>query len=117
MGYEQIDYEARDGILTLRLRRPEKLNAYTPVMQRELLDAIDRADADDGVRVVIVTGAGRAFCGADLSRGVGAPSTRAGGTGSRSTGTEAGWSRCGSTNRRNPSSRPSTVRLWEWGSR
>ena len=72
MGYEQIDYAARDGILTLRLRRPEKLNAYTPTMHGELLDAIDRADADDSIRVVIVTGAGRAFCaGADLSGGGG----------------------------------------------
>ncbi len=72
MGYEQIDYAARDGILTLRLKRPEKLNAYTPTMHRELLEAIDRADEDDAVRVVIVTGAGRAFCaGADLSGGGG----------------------------------------------
>ena len=70
MGYEQIDYDVEDRILTLTLKRPEKLNAYTPAMQRELLDAIDRADRDDGVRVVIVTGAGRAFCaGADLSGG------------------------------------------------
>jgi enoyl-CoA hydratase/carnithine racemase len=72
MGYEQIDYDVRDRILTLTLRRPEKLNAYTPTMQGELLDAIDRADADDDVRVVIVTGSGRAFCaGADLSGGGG----------------------------------------------
>jgi len=72
MGYEQIDYAARDGILTLRLKRPEKLNAYTPTMHRELLEAIERADEDDAVRVVIVTGAGRAFCaGADLSGGGG----------------------------------------------
>ena len=70
MGYEQIDYDVEDRILTLTLKRPEKLNAYTPAMQRELLDAIDRADRDDDVRVVIVTGAGRAFCaGADLSGG------------------------------------------------
>ena len=72
MGYEQIDYDVEDRILTLTLKRPEKLNAYTPTMQRELLDAIDRADRDDDVRVVIVTGAGRAFCaGADLSGGGG----------------------------------------------
>lgn len=70
MTYEQIDYQVEDGILTITLERPEKLNAFTPTMQRELIDAIGRADADDDVRVVIVTGSGRGFCaGADLSRG------------------------------------------------
>jgi enoyl-CoA hydratase/carnithine racemase len=70
MDYEQITYRVEDGILTLTLNRPDKLNAFTPTMLRELLDAIDRADADDDVRVVIVTGSGRAFCaGADLSGG------------------------------------------------
>jgi enoyl-CoA hydratase/carnithine racemase len=73
MDYEQIRYEVADGILTITLDRPEKLNAFTTRMMYELLDAIDRADADDGVRAVIVTGAGRAFCaGADLSSGGGA---------------------------------------------
>src|SRR5438128_5322281 len=70
MTYEQILYEAGEGVLTITLHRPEKLNAFTPTMMRELIDAFDRADADDGVRAVIVTGAGRAFCaGADLSGG------------------------------------------------
>ncbi len=70
MGYEQIEYNLEDGVLTLTLNRPERLNAYTPTMQREMLDAIDRADADDAVRAVIVTGAGRGFCaGADLGGG------------------------------------------------
>ena len=70
MAYEQILYEAADGVLTITLHRPEKLNAFTPTMLRELIDAFDRADADDGVRAVVVTGAGRAFCaGADLSGG------------------------------------------------
>lgn len=70
MGYEQIDYAVEESVLTLTLKRPEKLNAYTSTMQRELLDAIDRADRDDDVRAVIVTGAGRGFCaGADLSGG------------------------------------------------
>ena len=70
MTYEQIDYQVEDGILTITLERPEKLNAFTPTMARELIDAIDRADTDDDVRAVIVTGSGRGFCaGADLSRG------------------------------------------------
>ncbi|GIW40800.1 MAG: enoyl-CoA hydratase [Candidatus Binatia bacterium] len=70
MEYKQIRYEVEDGILTITLDRPEKLNAFTPTMFRELLDAFDRADEDDEVRVVLVTGAGRAFCaGADLSAG------------------------------------------------
>ena len=70
MTYEQIRYEVRDGVATITLDRPAKLNAFTARMMRELIDAFDRADADDAVRAVIVTGAGRAFCaGADLSSG------------------------------------------------
>jgi enoyl-CoA hydratase/carnithine racemase len=72
MNYEQIQYALEDGVLTVTLARPEKLNAFTPRMMHELIDAFDRADADDAVRAVIVTGAGRAFCaGADLSGGGG----------------------------------------------
>jgi enoyl-CoA hydratase/carnithine racemase len=69
-AYEQIAYEVEDGILTLTLDRPEVLNAFTPRMQQELIDACDRIDADDAVRAVVVTGRGRGFCaGADLSAG------------------------------------------------
>jgi enoyl-CoA hydratase/carnithine racemase len=68
--YETILYDVADGVLTLTLNRPERLNAFTPRMREELVDAVDRADADDAVRAVVVTGAGRAFCaGADLSAG------------------------------------------------
>ncbi len=68
--YEQIQYEVEDRVLTITLSRPEKLNAFTGEMLSELLDAFDRSDADDEIRAVIVTGAGRGFCaGADLSRG------------------------------------------------
>lgn len=70
MEYTQIKYEVSDLILTITLDRPDRLNAFTPMMRAELIDALERADADDNVRVVIVTGAGRAFCaGADMSRG------------------------------------------------
>lgn len=70
MTYEQIRYEVTDGILTVTLDRPEKLNAFTARMMRELIDAFERADADDAVHAIIVTGAGRAFCaGADLATG------------------------------------------------
>ncbi|EAP83457.1 crotonase/enoyl-CoA hydratase family protein [Sulfitobacter sp. EE-36] len=59
-----------DGVMTLTLDRPEKLNAFTIEMMQELIDAFDVADADDAVRAVVVTGAGRAFCaGADISGG------------------------------------------------
>jgi enoyl-CoA hydratase/carnithine racemase len=69
-AYEQIAYEVEDGILTLTLDRPDVLNAFTPRMQQELIDACDRIDADDAVRAVVVTGRGRGFCaGADLSAG------------------------------------------------
>ncbi|MEV5747598.1 enoyl-CoA hydratase-related protein [Actinoallomurus sp. NPDC052308] len=70
MTYTEIDYTVADGIATITLDRPERLNAFTLVMRGELIDAFDRADADDDVRVVVVTGRGRAFCaGADLERG------------------------------------------------
>lgn len=68
--FEQIKYEVADNILTITLNRPDKLNAFTHVMMNELIAAFDAADADDNVRAIIVTGAGRAFCaGADLSEG------------------------------------------------
>ncbi len=70
MSYNTIVYDVEDGILTLTLNRPEKLNAFTGEMLTEMIDAFDRADADDDVRAIIVTGAGRGFCaGADLSGG------------------------------------------------
>ncbi len=71
MEYSQITYEVVDSIATITLSRAERMNAFTDVMMREMLDAFDRVDGDDGVRVVIVTGAGeRAFCaGADLGGG------------------------------------------------
>jgi enoyl-CoA hydratase/carnithine racemase len=70
MQYETIQYDVEERILTITLQRPEKLNAFTGRMCRELISAFERADADDDIRVVIVTGAGRAFCaGADLSEG------------------------------------------------
>ena len=68
--FEQILYSVEDGIATITLNRPENLNAFTNTMRTELIEAFDRVDADDAVRAVIVTGAGRAFCaGADLSAG------------------------------------------------
>ena len=73
MSSEHISQSLEDGILTVTLNRPDKLNAYTAQMGRELSDAFDRADMDDAVRVIIVTGAGRGFCaGADISAGAGA---------------------------------------------
>lgn len=70
MPYEQISYEVEDRIATITLDRPDRLNAFTGRMMLELIDAFDRADEDDDVRVVLVTGRGRAFCaGADLEAG------------------------------------------------
>jgi enoyl-CoA hydratase/carnithine racemase len=67
MAFETITYEVDDGVLTLTLNRPERLNAFNAQMRIELMEALDRADADDAVRAIVVTGAGKGFsAGADL---------------------------------------------------
>jgi enoyl-CoA hydratase/carnithine racemase len=69
-SYSEITYEVADNIATITLSRPERLNAFTTTMCREIVAAFDAADADDQVRVVLLTGAGRGFCaGADLGLG------------------------------------------------
>lgn len=68
--YETIAVAVSDGIMTITLNRPDRLNAFTPQMMKDMVAAFDAADADDAVRAVIVTGAGRGFCaGADLGSG------------------------------------------------
>jgi enoyl-CoA hydratase/carnithine racemase len=70
MTYETLLYDVTDGVAVVTLNRPEQLNAFTVTMADELVDAFGRAGADDAVRAVVVTGAGRAFCaGMDLSVG------------------------------------------------
>ena len=72
MDYEQIEVTTEGPALVLTLSRPERLNAFTDRMRDELVDALEAADADDRVRAVVVTGAGRAFCaGQDLEAGAG----------------------------------------------
>ena len=68
MNFEQIIYEKEDNLAIITLNRPDAMNAWTVTMMDEILVALDEADADDDVRVVIFTGAGKAYCaGADLS--------------------------------------------------
>ena len=70
--YEHIELKIADGIATIWMNRPDKMNAFTELMRYEIIDALDHTDADDDVRAVIFTGRGRAFCaGADLSSGEG----------------------------------------------
>ena len=70
MDFTTLRTEVTDGIMTLTLDRPERMNAFTEAMMHDLIAAFDQVDADDAVRVVVVTGAGRAFCaGADLGAG------------------------------------------------
>lgn len=70
MNFETILYDVQDGILTITLNRPERLNAFNNTMRDEVIAALDAADADDEVKAIIFTGAGRAFCaGADLGGG------------------------------------------------
>jgi len=69
MQYETIVVEKKDGVAVITLNRPEKLNAVNLEMRLEFLDALENLEVDEEIRVVIVTGAGRAFCaGADISR-------------------------------------------------
>jgi len=69
-SFETIQYAVEDGVATVTLNRPDKLNAFNTQMMKDLIAVFDVTDADDSVRAVIVTGAGRAFCaGADLSAG------------------------------------------------
>jgi enoyl-CoA hydratase/carnithine racemase len=70
MDFQDIIYDVSEGIATITLNRPDKMNAFTGRMMHEIISALDLSDADDNVKAVIVTGAGRAFCaGADLSSG------------------------------------------------
>jgi enoyl-CoA hydratase/carnithine racemase len=66
MDFEQITTEVAERVLTITLNRPERLNAWTATMGRELTEAFDQADADDEVGAIIVTGAGRAFVRAPI---------------------------------------------------
>jgi enoyl-CoA hydratase/carnithine racemase len=69
-NFETIRYELQEGIATITLNRPDKLNAINPRMMHELLSVLDHTDRDDEVRAVVITGSGRAFCaGADISSG------------------------------------------------
>ena len=73
MDYEQIGFEVEEGVARITLFRPDALNAYTGTMGEELGRAYASCDADDSIRAVVLTGAGRAFCaGADMSAGAGA---------------------------------------------
>jgi enoyl-CoA hydratase/carnithine racemase len=68
MAYEQILYEVRDAVATVTLNRPEALNAWTDVMAEEVWQAMHAAASDEAVRVIVLTGAGRAFCaGGDVT--------------------------------------------------
>jgi enoyl-CoA hydratase/carnithine racemase len=70
LDFETIRYEVADGVLTITLNRPDRLNAFTEAMMNDLIAAFDASDADDDVKAVIVTGEGRGFCaGADLAKG------------------------------------------------
>jgi len=70
MNFDEITYEVDDRVATITLNRPDKMNAFTNRMLKEIIGAMDLADADDSVRAIIFTGAGRAYCaGADLSGG------------------------------------------------
>ena len=68
MPHSEILYDVSDRVATITLNRPDKLNAWTAVMEKEVRAAVHEAEADEAVRVIVLTGAGRGFCaGADMS--------------------------------------------------
>src|SRR5262245_49255820 len=68
MAYEALTYERRDDVALITLNRPERLNALNVTLQHEVVAAFAEARNDDGVRAVVITGAGRGFCsGADIA--------------------------------------------------
>lgn len=70
MAFETLETSAQDGVFTILLNRPDRMNAFTVQMGKDLIAALDQADGDDSVRSVILSGNGRAFCaGMDLSTG------------------------------------------------
>ena len=76
--FETLLYDVQDGIATVTLHRPEKMNAFTTQMRDDLVAVFDETDRNDDVRVVIITGAGKAFCaGADRSAARPSTTTRA----------------------------------------
>ena len=107
MTYNTIRYDVDAGVATITLSRPGKLNAFTAEMMHELIDAFDVIDQDDEVRVVVVTGDGKAFCaGADLSEGVEGFRVGDGGELRRPDGSLDG------PRRRSPRDEPRTVSGW-----
>ena len=103
MAFEQITTELADGVLTITLNRPERLNAWTATMGRELIEAFDQADADDEVGAIIVTGAGRGYCaGADLAAGGETFDYASAHPPARCRATTAGSSRCACSPPRSP---------------
>ncbi|MCG8673571.1 MAG: enoyl-CoA hydratase-related protein, partial [Pseudomonadales bacterium] len=70
MAYRHIEVSKDQGVMTIRLNRPDRMNAFTTIMANELVESYQQASADDEVKVVVLTGAGKAFCaGADLGLG------------------------------------------------
>ncbi len=69
MPYSEILFDVTAGVATITLNRPDKLNAWTFTMEKEVRDAVEAAEKDDSVRVIVLTGAGRGFCaGMDMAQ-------------------------------------------------
>ena len=79
MTYQHILYDVSEKIATITLNRPDRMNAWTPIMERDVREAMTAASADDDVRVIVLPGSGRAFCaGADMEGLKGLIPTRSG---------------------------------------